>query len=319
MPNKDVLNMTGARVPFLGKLRIRHFEIVLAIAEFGSLAKAAGQLHLTQSGLSRMIMDIEEVVRGRLFERTGKGMVCTPLGHALCRHARVLLGDLDKAETELAAIAKGNRGSLVIGCFAHFAGWPLADAVQAFRDQHPLVSLTIHTGMNERLIEDLDSGKIDLIVGRCLPTLNPEIYRYTDLMEDSIVLVCGIGHPLLKKKEVSLSDCVKFPWIVAPEKNRIRLQLEDKLHALGLALPNFVGALSLEFSLSMLSSKQYVCMLPGSVARQIERHGEVRVLPIPLGFVMPPIAVVWRRERSSTLQLREFVDVMASVISAVRK
>ena len=50
MPNKDVLNMTGARVPFLGKLRIRHFEIVLAIAEFGSLAKAAGQLHLTQSG-----------------------------------------------------------------------------------------------------------------------------------------------------------------------------------------------------------------------------------------------------------------------------
>ena len=309
---------TGSRTPFLGKLRIRHFEIVLAIAEHGSLAKAAGQLHLTQSGLSRAITEIEEIVRGRLFERTGKGMACTPLGDALCRHARVLLGDLDKAETDLAAIAKGNQGSLVVGCFSHFAGWPLADAVRSFRSEHPRVALTIHAGMNERLIEDLDSGKIDLIIGRRLPTLNPEIYRYTDLMEDSIVLASGKGHPLAKKREVTLADCVCYPWIVAPDKNRVRIQLEDKLHESGLALPDFVGALSLEFALSMVGDNRYICMLPGSVAKQLIKKNDIRVLPISLGFIMPPIAAVWRRERSSTLQLRQFLDVVASVIANLR-
>ena len=309
---------TGSRTPFLGKLRIRHFEIVLAIAEHGSLAKAAGQLHLTQSGLSRAITEIEEIVRGRLFERTGKGMACTPLGDALCRHARVLLGDLDKAETDLAAIAKGNQGSLVVGCFSHFVGWPLADAVRSFRGEHPRVALTIHAGMNERLIEDLDSGKIDLIIGRRLPTLNPEIYRYTDLMEDSIVLASGKGHPLAKKREVTLADCVCYPWIVAPDKNRVRIQLEDKLHESGLALPDFVGALSLEFALSMVGDNRYICMLPGSVAKQLIKKNDIRVLPISLGFIMPPIAAVWRRERSSTLQLRQFLDVVASVISNLR-
>lgn len=303
---------------FLGKLRIRHFEIVLVIAEFGSLAKAAGHLHLTQSGLSRVITEIEEIVRGRLFERTAKGMVCTPLGDALCRHARVLLGDLDKAEADLAAIAKGNQGSLVVGCFSHFAGWPLADAVKSFRCMHPRVALTIHVGMNERLIEDLDSGKIDLIIGRRLPTLNPEIYRYTDLMEDSIVLACGKSHPLAKKREVTLADCIRFPWIVAPEKNRVRIQLEDKLHDSGLALPDFVGALSLEFALNMISDNRYICMLPGSIASQLAKKAEIRTLPISLGFTMPPIAAVWRRERSSTHQLREFLDAVASVIADVR-
>lgn len=309
---------TGSKTPFLGKLRIRHFEIVLAIAEHGSLAKAEGQLHLTQSGLSRAITEIEEIIRGRLFERTGKGMVCTPLGDALCRHARVLLGDLDKAETDLAAIAKGNQGSLVVGCFSHFVGWPLADAVRSFRSAHPRVVLTIHAGMNERLIEDLDSGKVDLIIGRRPPTLNPEIYRYTDLMEDSIVLASGKGHPLAKKREVMLADCVSYPWIVAPDKNRVRIQLENKLHESGLVLPDFVGALSLEFALSMVSDNRYICMLPGSVAKQLTQKNDLRVLPISLGFTMPPIAAVWRRERSSTLQLRQFLDVVVSVISTLR-
>ena len=50
--------------PFRGKLRIRHFEIVLSIADYGSLSKAAGKLQLTLSGLSRAITDIEEFVAG---------------------------------------------------------------------------------------------------------------------------------------------------------------------------------------------------------------------------------------------------------------
>ena len=119
--------------PFQRKLRIRHLEVVLAIADFGSLSKAAVQLHMTQSGLSRAITEVEEIVGGRLFERTGKGMVSTQLGEAMCRHAQVLLGDLDTAETDLRAVANGDLGSLSVGCFSMFSGWPLAEAVRVRR------------------------------------------------------------------------------------------------------------------------------------------------------------------------------------------
>lgn len=302
--------------PFQGKLRIRHMEIVLAIADFGTLSKAAQQLHLTQSGLSRAITEIEEIVRGRLFERTGKGMVCTPLGEALCRHAQILLGDLDAAETDLAAVARGDLGSLTVGCFSMFGGWPLAEAVRRFRAIHPRVALAIQVGMHERLMEDLDAGKLDVLVGRHLPTLHPEVYRYTDLMEDSVVLACGTGHPLAQAAQVTLAECVAFPWIAAPPKNRVRMELEARLRAAGTPLPEMVGALSLEFVVEMVATGEYLCMLAGSVARMMQARGALHVLPVDLALDTPPLAAIWRRERSSTRQVREFTAVLASVVGA---
>lgn len=304
--------------PFHGRLRIRHLETVLAIADFGSLSKAATQLHLTQSGLSRAITEIEEIVGGRLFERTGKGMACTELGEAMCRHARILLGDLETAETDLSAVASGDLGSLSIGCFSMFSGWPLAQAVQAFRSHHPRVTLAIQVGMHERLVEDLDSAKLDMLIGRRMPALNPELYRYTDLMEDTLVLACGGAHPLAAQNSASLADCVAYPWVVAPPKNRVRVELEARLREAGAPMPPMVGALSLEFVREMLRADEYLCMLPASVGVALEQRGELRVLPVELGIPTAPLAAIWRRERSSTRQVREFVSTLVSVVCAVR-
>lgn len=300
--------------PFQGKLRIRHLEVVLAITDFGSLSQAAGKLHMTQSGLSRAITEIEEIVGGRLFERTSKGMLCTPLGEALCRHAKVLLGDLDKAQTDLAAVANGNLGSLTVGCFSLFSGWPLADAVRQFQALQPRVALAIHVGMYERLIEDLDAGTIDLLISRRPPTLNPEIYRTTDLMEDCLVLACDPSHPLARPAQVTLADCVAFPWIAAPAKNRVRMEMEARLREGGTPLPVFIGALSLEFSLDMLAGGHYLCMLPRSVALTLARRRALHLLPVPLDLTTPPLAAIWRRERTSTRQIREFTSMLAAVI-----
>lgn len=301
--------------PFQGKLRIRHMEIVLAISDFGTLSKAALQLHLTQSGLSRAITEIEEIAGGRLFERTGKGMVCTPLGEAMCRHAQILLGDLDAAETDLAAVASGDLGSLTVGCFSMFSAWPLAEAVRQFRAIHPRVALAIQVGMHERLMEDLDAGKLDVLIGRHLPTLNPEVYRSTDLMEDSVVLACAAHHPLAGRTQLTLADCAAYPWIAAPPKNRVRMELEARLRTTDTPLPQMVGALTPEFAREMIATGEYLCMLAGSVGRMMQSRGDLHVLPVDLALDTPPLAAIWRRERSSTRQVREFTSVLASVVA----
>jgi len=300
--------------PFRGKLRIRHFEIVLAIADFGSLSKAAVKLHLTQSGLSRAITEIEEIVGGRVFERTGKGMLCTPMGDALCRHAQVLLGDLDKAETDLKAIANGSLGSLTVGCFSLFSAWPLAAAARTFQARQPRVALAIQIGMHDQLIEDLDGAKIDLMVSRRPPSLNPEIYRFTDLMDDTVVLACGIAHPLAGRPQVSLAECIEFPWISPPPKNRVRMELETLLRERGSPFPVFIGALSLEFAQDMIDHGPYLWLLPLSVAARLEARRVLHILPTELELDTPPLAAIWRRERTSTQQIREFTSALTSVI-----
>lgn len=302
--------------PFRGKLRIRHLEIVLMVADQGSLSKAASQLNMTQSGLSRAIAEIEECVDGRLFERSAKGMVCTPLGLAMCRHASILLSDFGKAEADLAAVARGELGSLTVGCFAMFSGWPLADAVQGFRETHPQVALTIQMGTHERLIEDLDSGSLDVLISRYTSSLDPLIYRSISLLNDSVVLTCSIGHPLAASTDPKLADCARYPWLTALPAGRIRRELDDMWRRHSLAPPAMIGALSLEFGMAMLSSGEgnYVWMLPGSVAAALQARCALCVLPVDLQLATFPLAAIWRRDRSSTRQVRAFIAALARVV-----
>ncbi|WP_420225633.1 LysR family transcriptional regulator [Pigmentiphaga litoralis] len=300
--------------PFQGKLRIRHLEIVLLVAEHGNLSKAARHLHMTQSGLSRAMAEMEEAVGGRLFERSAKGMRATALGVAVCRHANVLLGDFRKAETDLAAIARGELGSITIGCFSLFSGWPLVDAVAAFRRAHPKVELSVDIGTHERLVEVLDTGALDVLISRTPATLNRDTYRIVPLINDPVVLTCAPDHPLASSDAPTWAECAVYPWISALPSARIRVELMGRLSEANVQPPDIVGALSLEFGRDMLSAGPYLLMLPGSVAHMQERRGMLHVLPVDLKLRRSPLAAMWRRDRPSTRQTRAFVSMLAGVI-----
>ncbi|MES2413579.1 MAG: LysR family transcriptional regulator [Pseudomonadota bacterium] len=300
--------------PFQGKLRIRQLEIVLAVADQGTLSKAAEQLDVTQSGLSRAIAGIEEMTGGRLFERSAKGMVKTSLGDALCRHARTLLSDYSKAETEMRAVTRGNLGSLTIGCFSMFSGWPLAQAVELYRQGYPKVVVAIETGTHEKLLIDLDNGALDVLVSRYIPTLNSDLYRSVTLLQDKVVIAVSPNHPLARKKKVELAHCVDYPWLTALQGARLRSEVENLLHRRQLPVPEMIGALSPEFGLEMIAGGRYIWMVAGSVAQVLQDRGRLRILPVDLPIKSSPLAAIWRRGRSSTREVRAFTAALAAVI-----
>lgn len=311
----------GARAtmtPFRGKLKTRHLETVLMVAELGNLSKAATQLQSTQPGLSRAIAEIEELAGGRLFERSAKGMVCTPLGEAMCRHARVLLGDMRKAETELGAISRGDRGSIVLGCLSMFAGWPLGDAVKRFKQAHPDITLAVETGSHDQLLDELDAGALDVVISRFSSAVNPEIYRSVTLSNDPLALVCAPEHTLAARTEVGLEDCIAFPWITAPPGSRVRADVEASLRERGHSPPAMIGAMSMEFGHEMLRDGRYLWILPGSVATVLHKRGVIHTLPVDLDLRRGPLAAIWRRDRSSTRQVRAFSAILAQVMKEAR-
>lgn len=297
---------TGPMTPFRGKLRARHLEVVVAVSELGNLSRAAEQLHMTQSGLSRAVAEVEEIVEGRLFDRTAKGMTCTDLGSALCRHALLLLSDLRKAELELRSISSGSTGDLMVGCFSMYASVALADGITRFMQAAPRVQIGIEVGSHETLVEKLDYGKIDLFIGRSFPGINGVQYRYVELTRDDVVLGCHPEHPLAHA-QATLQDCVQYPWVSAPAGSIMHELLHEKIRAEGLASPRIVGVLSLELGRSLVMQGHMMWLLPGSIARQLATRGEVVVMPVALNMQLGPLAAVWRRDRSSTRAMREFI------------
>ncbi|CAG2157615.1 HTH-type transcriptional regulator GbpR [Cupriavidus yeoncheonensis] len=302
--------------PFRGKLRARHLEVILSVADLGSLSRAAEQLHMTQSGLSRAVAEVEEIIGGKLFERTAKGMAATALGTAMCRHAALLLGDMHKAEADLSAVAAGGAGTLSVACFSMFARWPMAEAILRFRRQNPAVQITVEVGPHESLIEKLDAGAVDLLVSRNPRSLHGATYRAVELIDDGIILACAPDHPLASTA-ADLVDCLAYPWISSPPGSHMRELLLTEVRDKGLEPPQIVGALSLELGRELTLSGQFLWHLPGSIGRYLASRGEVVVLPVSFDLTVGPLSAIWRRDRSSSRASRSFIVALRETVGAM--
>lgn len=314
-PARRAINLGLTMTPFQGKLRARHLEVILSVSDLGNLSRAADQMHMTQSGLSRAVAEVEEIVGGRLFERTAKGMTQTALGAVMCRHAALLLSDMRKAEADLAAVSAGGAGSLSIGCFSMFARWPIADAILQFGRSMPDVMITVEIGSHETLIEKLDAGAIDLLISRNPRSLHGETYRTVNLLDDGVALVCSPSHPLAGTA-VTLDDCVTMPWVTSPPGSHMRALLFGELRERGLRPPNLIGALSLELGRELMQSDAYLWQLPASVARHLASRGEVVLLPVSFNLSTGPLAAIWRKDRSSTRASRQFIVALKETVQA---
>jgi DNA-binding transcriptional LysR family regulator len=134
------------------------------VAACHSFTEAGRQLGLTQSSVSEHIRRLEESVGRRLFVRDTHSLAMTPDGEAMLAHASVILQAIARAESQF----RGPRlkGRVRLGSSDDVALGPLPAVLAAFRNAHPDVELEITIAMTGKLYELLDSGSIDLMVGK---------------------------------------------------------------------------------------------------------------------------------------------------------
>src|SRR5207253_2658486 len=124
-------------------LETRHLRLVAAVAEHGTLTRAGRVLHLTQSGLSRQLLDLETRLGLPLFHRLGKRMVPTPAGERLLAAARRALPQLTDVEEEMRRLAGGRAAILRVSTVGYTCCHWLPGVLQRFVLRFPLVDVQI--------------------------------------------------------------------------------------------------------------------------------------------------------------------------------
>src|SRR5262245_52175995 len=124
-------------------LEVRHMKLVQAVAAHGSLTRAGGELHLTQSALSHQLRDIETRLGTALFLRVGKRMVLTPAGEQLLRSARDVLSLIGRAEEEVRRYAGTNGAVLRLSTECYTCYHWLPPLLQAYASAHPNVEVQV--------------------------------------------------------------------------------------------------------------------------------------------------------------------------------
>ena len=186
------------------ELEIRHLRLVAAIADAGSMTKAAERLCLTQSALSHQLRDVESRLDTPFFLRLGRRMVLTAAGRRLLESARRVLGDLERAEEDVRRLAGHGEGVIRVCTQCNTGYHWLAPLLATFSRKHPRVTIHIAADAIDRPAEALLDGRVDVAL-LIDPPEHPRL-RLRSLFADDMIAVVATGHPLAKRRWVSARE-----------------------------------------------------------------------------------------------------------------
>ena len=195
---------------------LRHLRSFVAVAEEGSLTRAAGRLHIAQQSLSQQMRTLEAQLGVVLFERSSRGTALTPVGDVLLREARRVLAQAERAVEAVQVAARGEEGELRVGFLASVANELMPPVVRAFRERHPAIALRTEEVTIATLVDRVRDGSLDAGISR--PPLVDDLA--TELLRrEPVVAVLPTDHPLAERTSLTLADLAGEPWVLTPRSS----------------------------------------------------------------------------------------------------
>ena len=292
-------------------MELRHLRYFLAVAEERHFRRAAERVFVTQPTLSQGIGTFESELGAALFDRSNRKVRLTPVGEVLLPHARRVVEAAERAEAAVRAAAEGRAGTLRIGYEPAVMRDGLPQALRAFREDVPDVSLDLieiegHVQADRLRDNDLDVGMLLLPVEAVHLVVEP-------LFSRGVSVVMPDDHPLAASDTIRLADLAGVPHVAWSQEAAPQTYAQFHLacEAAGFVpeiaedvrqAESLLGLVAAGVGIGLLHESRVEPAYPGvSVARLVD----------------PPIsietAVVWRSGAESPLRER-FVDVVRAVL-----
>ncbi|MET0423841.1 MAG: LysR family transcriptional regulator [Actinoplanes sp.] len=201
-------------------LELRHLKVVCAIAETGSVTKAASQLGLAQPALTAQLQRIERTLGGPLFERDRRGARPTALGELVLARARVLLPAMKGLQDEAARLAGSSNEDALTRYRIGSCGGPLVGGmVHRLSAEQPHAQITTFASYwQDELATMLLTGKLDYAqIGACGDAVPPDHgLRWQTVAVDAVCVLMPEDHPSAKGVDVDLAELADEQWVASP-------------------------------------------------------------------------------------------------------
>jgi len=243
---------------------MQRLEYLVKVAEVGSFSKAAIALRMSQSALSRQIMELEGSVCQRLLSRTGRGVVLTEAGRVLLSHARLILSIADQAKQEIADLDVSPRGRVSLGIPPLMALRYGAALVTGFHSRFPEAGLVLVEGLSFNLREWLLDGRLDAAILYDSPPLVQLDYEV--LSREPLSLFGPRGAPRLPAA-VPIVRLARYPLILPSAPNAIRTLVDAVLREKEIRLKVIAEVALAPTLLSLVSQGVGYTILPDSAAQ----------------------------------------------------
>jgi molybdate transport repressor ModE-like protein len=298
----------------LNRVRMRQVALMLAIQDLGTLTAAAAELGMTQPAATKMLRELEAAMEHRLFERVGRHLVVTPAGHKVLLHFNAIRGTLVAMNRDLASLSSAGE-SLSIGSIMAPSPTLLSKAIVATRQALPALSVHITIDTSDRLLERLDRGEVDIVIGRLSDGFSRREYRMDLLEEEALAVVVSARHRLARKRTVRLEELAAMAWVLQPKGSPIRELLEREFRLANIDMPTgLVETAAIFTTANLVEDSDHVAVLPLSVAKPFAKHGMLAILPVAMRGQMEPYGTIVRRGRPLSAGARHFLSTIHKAV-----
>lgn len=206
-------------------MELRVLQYFLTVAREESITRAAALLHITQPTLSRQLMQMEEELGVKLFDRGKHSILLTEEGMLLRRRAQEIVDLTEKTERELKCREEIISGEISIGCGETQNMKPLSEMIASFQKEYPDVSFHIYTAIADDVKERLENGVLDM--GLLLEPVEISRYHYVRMpLKEQFHVLMRRDSPLAGRETIRPDDLVNVPLIIA-RRQSVRNQLEN--------------------------------------------------------------------------------------------
>ncbi|MDD2685769.1 MAG: LysR family transcriptional regulator [Gallionella sp.] len=289
--------------------RLKQMRAFCQVVRSGSVTQAAQKLFLSQPSITLQIQALERELNATLFERRGPALKLTPDGEALYTLAEPLVRGMD--ELHASFIAQHGRlesGELNIGAGESTILYILPEAVRRFAERYPGIHMRMFNVTGRDGLKMLKSDEIDFAVGSMLDV--PDDITYQPIVTFDPALITPIGHPLAKKKNISLEDISQYGLILPPRHLSTWGMVKYVFQQHNLAFKVTLEAGGWEVI------KKYVEMGLGiSIVTDICLTGQEKLVKIPLDNYFPQrgYGLVLRKGKFMSPQANRFVEILVEV------
>ncbi|MGR9170739.1 LysR family transcriptional regulator [Rhizobium sp. KDH_Rht_773_N] len=294
---------------------LRQIQYFVAVAEQGSVTRAAQNLSISQSSITEALKELENDLGVVLFERHPRGLSITHNGHQFLRHATKILATVSDARTSFSDQQNVPSGTLNIGVTSLVAGYVLSDLLARYRRACPGVEVSAIEDNGGYLEHLLVGGELDVAV-MVISNLRDRMALQAEILETSPYrLWLPMGHPLVSADIISIADIAREPLIMLTV-DEIEENTGKLLTALGARPHVAFRTRSVEAVRSLVATGAGIALLPDLVYRPWSLEGD-RIESRDVSGSLPVVQVgmVWRKGSSLPQAARDFVAIAENMRS----
>ncbi len=288
-------------------------KVFCTVAETKSFSKTSEIIHLTQPAVSLQIQALEEIYETKLFDRSSSTVSLTPAGEVLYKYAKEILTLYSSAEKVIGEITGLVKGSISIGASSTIGNYLLPGVITDFKKTHLKIKLHLLVGNTKRIVELLNSGSIDL--GLVEGEVSRQKMIVEKLIPDELLLIVPSYHPWSKKKEISISELTKEPFIFREGGSGTRQMIEKFLSRHGISPQDMRISMvlgSTEAIKAAVENGLGVSIISRWAARKELRYGSLYFLRIKEEKVLREFSLIFSKNSVSSHAVDEFLTYLKS-------